>query len=711
MEKGKRLIKELEDQLKTARQQIDELENAKSEQKEMDHESRHGEDSVEGRIAEMKRHRVKISREDKFLKFTELELRKSKEKYQTILESIEDGYYEVDTSGNFILFNDSLCNILGYPKNRLIGRNLRDFDDSDNHLRGYEAFNKVFTTGIPTKEFDWEIKRKNGERRNVEASISLMRDPDNKRPIGFRGIIRDITDRRQALEALHESEEKFRVLVEESPLGISLLDADNRYEYVNPKFIEMFGYGLEDIPTGREWLRKAYPDKNYRARVIHEWLTGLKEYGIGEARPRTYDVRCKDDSIKIIHFRSVTMETGEQITFCEDITDQKNLEAQLLVAQKVESLGTLAGGMAHNFNNLLMGIQGNSSLMLLEMDDSHPHYSRLQNIEKLIQSGTKLTHQLLGYARKGKNEVRIVNLNHLLIETSDTFGIARKEIRINKELCAESCGITVDQGQIEQVLLNLYVNAADAMPKGGDLFLITSSVTSKDMTGRSYTPKKGKYVKLTVRDTGEGMDKEIMERIFDPFFTTKGQGKGTGLGLASVYGIIKAHGGYIDVDSQIGQGSTFHIYLPRSELNLNQTAKESAKIIKGMGRILIVDDESAVLEVCREYLLSLGYNVLNAKGGKEAITIFKEKRDQIDLIILDLIMPDLGGSETYDLIKSIRPDVKILLCSGYSIEGQAAEIMAKGCEGFIQKPFNMEMLSQSIHSILGASSHTPNPAS
>ncbi|MBW1614900.1 MAG: PAS domain S-box protein [Deltaproteobacteria bacterium] len=256
-----------------------------------------------------------------------------------------------------------------------------------------------------------------------------------------------------------------------------------------------------------------------------------------------------------------------------DITERNMLEAQLAQAQRMEALGTLAGGIAHNFNNLLMGIQGNASLMLLETDPNHPNYQKLKTIEKSVQSGSRLTRQLLGYAREGKYEVKPISLNQLVKETADTFSMTKKEIRIHQELAQDLSGIKADQGQIEQALLNIYVNASDAMSGGGDLFLKTINVKHKDIKNKPFKPKPGNYVLLTIRDTGVGMDKHTMKRIFEPFFTTKGLAKGTGLGLASTYGIIKAHGGYIDVDSENGHGTTFSIYLPASEHQKERSVK------------------------------------------------------------------------------------------------------------------------------------------
>ncbi len=380
--------------------------------------------------------------------------------------------------------------------------------------------------------------------------------------------------------------------------------------------------------------------------------------------------------------------------------EKKSLEAHLLQAQKMESIGTLAGGVAHDFNNLLMGIQGNVSLMLLNMDSTHQCHKRLKNIEKQVESGARLTSHLLGYARKGKYEVKSVDLNQLVEETSGAFGRTRKEITIHQELADNLFAIGADSGQIEQVLLNLFVNAADAMPGGGDLVLKTTNVTHKDMKGTLYDPRPGEYVLLTVSDTGIGMDKETMERIFDPFFTTKEMGRGTGLGLASAYGIIKAHGGYIEVDSKKGQGTTFTIYLPASERKVHEVEKTAEEVIQGTGTVLLVDDEEVILEVGKELLEGMGYRVLIAKDGKGAIEVYEENRDDIDMVLLDMVMPNMGGGEAYDRMKKVNPNIRVLLSSGYSIDGEATAILERGCNGFIQKPFNIKELSAKIGEIL-----------
>jgi signal transduction histidine kinase/CheY-like chemotaxis protein len=383
-----------------------------------------------------------------------------------------------------------------------------------------------------------------------------------------------------------------------------------------------------------------------------------------------------------------------------DITEQKKLEAQIHQAQKMEAIGTLAGGIAHDFNNLLMGIVGNVSLISLDFDSSHPYYKRLKNIEKHVRSGADLTKQLLGFAKGGKYEVKLVDINDLLERSSKMFSRTRKEIRIHKKYQKDIWAVEADPSQIEQVLLNLYVNAAQAMPGGGHLYLQTENVTLNENYVRHLNAKKGDYVKMSVKDTGVGMDENTIKRIFDPFFTTKDRSRGTGLGLASAYGIIKNHGGIINAHSIIEQGSTFDVYLPASTRKIIQKVEANREILKGSETILLIDDEEIIIDIGEQILKRLGYRALMARSGKKAIEIYQANKNKIDIVILDMIMPDMGGGETYDRLKKINPEIKVLLSSGYSIDGQASEIMNRGCNGFIQKPFNVEQLAMKIRGIL-----------
>ncbi|MBE9521771.1 MAG: response regulator [Proteobacteria bacterium] len=384
----------------------------------------------------------------------------------------------------------------------------------------------------------------------------------------------------------------------------------------------------------------------------------------------------------------------------ERLEGEIQLQKKLSESDKFRALGLMASGVAHDFNNLLMGIQGNTSLMLLDIDSSHPHHERLKNIEQSVQTGAELTRQLLGFTRGGKYEIKPTDLMELMEKTSRMFAPTKKEIRIFTKYQKGIWSVKVDQAQIEQVLLNLYVNAWQAMPSGGDLYLQTENVTLDNEFVRAIDIKPGKYVKMSVIDNGVGMDETTRKRIFDPFFTTKEMGRGTGLGLASAYGIIKNHGGYINVSSEKGEGTTFNIYLPVTKEKIVEEKKPSEKLLKGEEMVLLVDDEGMILEVGKEMLAKMGYEVLTAGSGKKALEIYRKKKDQIGIVILDMIMPEMGGGETYDKMKKINPGIKALLSSGYSINGQATEILKRGCNAFIQKPFSVTNLSLKLREIL-----------
>ena len=368
---------------------------------------------------------------------------------------------------------------------------------------------------------------------------------------------------------LKESEQWLATTLKSIGDAVIAINSDKLITFMNPVAEALTGWKQEEaIDKPLKDVFKIINEKTGKeaedpaARVIREGVVvGLANHTVLITRDGTK--RPIDDSGAPI--RDVKGKITGVVLVFRDITERRHIEKQLLQALKLESIGTLAGGIAHDFNNLLMGILGNTSLMLLDAAPSDPNYKRLKNIEKQVESGSRLTAQLLGYARKGKYELKSIDLNQLVKDTSEVFGRTRKDISIYFELTPDLPSVEADKGQIEQVLWNLYVNAADAMPKGGDFILKTFIADYKNMKSKLYIPRPGKYVVLAVTDTGVGMDKEIRERIFDPFFTTKEMGRGTGLGLASAYGIIKGHDGYIDVESRKGKGTTFSIYLPASQ--------------------------------------------------------------------------------------------------------------------------------------------------
>jgi CheY-like chemotaxis protein len=393
--------------------------------------------------------------------------------------------------------------------------------------------------------------------------------------------------------------------------------------------------------------------------------------------------------------------TIQDITESKCAKDEKRiLEERLQHADKMEAIGTLAGGIAHDFNNMLLGIQGYATMTLVNLNQDDPNYERIKRIEQLVQSGSELTNQLLGFARGGRYEVKPTNMNDILEMSSSMFGRTKKEITIDKKYERDLCVVEVDRGQMEQVFLNLYVNAWQAMPKGGQIYLATQNILLDDDQKLPDPVKPGKYVKIIITDNGIGMDEKTRERIFDPFFTTKKMGRGTGLGLAMVYGIIKNHGGMINVYSELGHGTTFNIYLPASEKEVVKEEMATGGIARGRETILVVDDEKMISEVSKELLESMGYRVYVAGSGQEALAVYMEKRNQIDLVILDMIMPGISGGETFDRLREINSKIKVLLSSGYSLDGEARTIIERGCDGFLQKPYQMKRLASKIREIL-----------
>jgi CheY-like chemotaxis protein len=345
-------------------------------------------------------------------------------------------------------------------------------------------------------------------------------------------------------------------------------------------------------------------------------------------------------------------------------------------------------------------MEGHATLALQDLDISHPHYERLKSIEDQVQSGADLTRQLLGFARVGRYDVKPSNMNDIIKRTCSMFGRTKKEISIRGQYGKDLWNTEVDRGQMEQVFMNLFVNAWQAMPGGGEIYLETDNILFTDERAFPYAITPGKYVKVTVTDSGIGMDDKTKERIFDPFFTTKEMGRGTGLGLAMVYGIIKGHKGMINVYSEPGKGATFTIYLPASEKEVVKTERASKTIARGKETILLVDDEKMVLEVSKELLESMGYQIYAVGSGQEAIAVYMEKQKNIDLVILDMIMPGISGGEAFNRLREINPEVKVLLSSGYSREGQGHDNMDRSCNGFLQKPFCLADISQKVREIL-----------
>ncbi len=641
--------------------------------------------------------RIGIARDITSRKEVETALRESEEKFRVLADSTPTAImlYQDD---KWVYANPAAQEISGYPQDELLRMNFWDIVHPDYKdlikQRGEDR-----QKGKPAeRRYEFKIICKDGREKWVDLSgaSTIM----GGKPAGIISVI-DITDRKRSEEAMRISEEKYRNILENIEDIYFELDLAGYVVFFNDQLCRISGYTKEELqgmnfknfakPPWQKYLYEKFKDIYKTGKPVKqlEW----------EAITRGGESICIEISVTLK--KNVEGKPTGFHGIARDITERKRLEAQLVHAKKMESLGTLAGGIAHDFNNLLMAIQGNAALMYSDINTAHPRYKNLRNIEKCVQSGSELTRQLLGFARGGKYEVKATDINSLIEKTTEMFSHTKKEIVIHTVYGKGSCVVEADQSQIEQVLLNLYVNAWQAMPSGGDLYIMSESVLLEEDFADQYHVSAGKYVMISVRDTGTGIDENIKHRLFEPFFTTKEMSRGSGLGLASAYGIIQNHNGFITVTSEKGKGSTFCIYLPASDKSvLKEAVSEQVEILAGSETVLFIDDEEMIIQVGTSMLKNLGYRVLTAVNGQEAIEIFKARQNEIDIVILDMIMPGMSGSEVFDCLKDIREDIKVILSSGYSLDGQAEQIFQRGCRGFIQKPFKMKTLSKKIREAL-----------
>ena len=507
-------------------------------------------------------------------------------------------------------------------------------------------------------------------------------------------------DRKRAESALHESEEKYRTLFEESMDGIYVTCQDGILIDANQSLLDLFGYAKEEV-LGKSVLHMYANPADRRSFIDH-----IEQDG--SAINHQLNLRKKDGT-EFTCSVSATIRRAEDGTILgyrgimRDITEQANLQKQLLQAQKMEAIGTLSGGIAHDFNNLLTIVMGFSELLLAEKEQDHPEYADLQKIFHASKNGAELVQRLLMFSRKAEPNPVPMNLNKQIVQVEKLLRrTIPKMIDINLDLSPDLPKIYADPSQVEQALMNLAVNARDAMPDGGKLTVGTSTVTlNEEYSRRHVESSPGEYVLLEISDTGHGMDNETVEHIFEPFFTTKEMGRGTGLGLAMVHGIVKQHNGHITVYSEIGKGTTFRVHLPAIGAEV-ETDVETTSIMPAFGTetVLLVDDEEFVRELGARILTKHGYTVLQAVNGREALDLFEKERPRISLVILDLIMPEMGGTECLKELLKIDSKVRVLVASGYSADASVKETIQMGAKGFVSKPFRFKELLQQVRMAL-----------
>jgi PAS domain S-box-containing protein len=680
--------------------------------------------------------------------------------------------------------------------------------------------------GDPSDEF--EVKPSD---RSVEKEIEglLVADGASRADmaVALQKLRDEIRVRRRTENLLHIEKARFETLSENAPFGMVMVSKEGQFKYINRKFIELFGYDQTDVPDGRTWFRKAYPDSHYRHEVISAWLEDVEGVQLGEKRPRVFTVTCKDGTQKIVNFIPVRLAAGENVMTCVDITDrkraeeslreseeryrslvanatdmifiaqdgvikfpnpatpavigytetelatqpftriihpedremvadrhrrrlrgeqvlntytfriltkaqdvlwvqlnaalvtwegrpgilcslrdvtpQKKLEAQFIHAQKMEAVGTLAGGIAHDFNNLLQAVLGYADILIAGESSGDLDFRLLHDIKRAALRGAELVQQLLTFSRKAQSNPRPINLNHEIRQIEKLLKrTIPKMIEVELNLSEGLWTVCADPVQIGQIVMNLAVNARDAMPEGGRLLIATRNTILDEPFSKTHMGSKpGKYVLLSLADTGQGMDREVLKHLFEPFFTTKEVGRGTGLGLPMVYGIVKSHGGYIQCDSEPGRGTVFEIYLPAEDRAVElEEPPQKKKLQGGTEAILLVDDEEPLRKLGRTILTRYGYRVQTASNGETALDLYRGQAEKIDLILLDLIMPGMGGLKCLGELLRINPDVKVVIATGYSPDGPTAAVLETGARKCITKPYAVAELLEVVREVL-----------
>ena len=633
-------------------------------------------------------------------KIAEESLRESEEKYRTILESIEDGYYELDIAGNFTFFNDSLCNIFGYSNDELMGMNNRQYTDEENAKELYQTFNTVYTTGKPDKGFAWEIIRKNGTRRSVEASVSLRRDSAGHRA-GFRGILRDVTEKKQKEAELINTKNFLQNIFDSSTDGIVTTDLQGKVIYFTPNLKEMSGYNPKEL-TGKN-MSFFYRNGIKETKKIMKELVGKGELTSYETQFQKKDGGLVDVLLSASLLRDEKGEVNGTLGMFKNITEKKALEAQLQRAQKMEAVGTLAGGVAHDLNNILSGLVSYPELLLLQLPEDNPLRDSILTIQKSGEKAAAVVHDLLTLARRGVVTTEVANLNDIISEYLESPEFEKllsyhSGVHTEKHLEKNVLNILGSPTHLSKTVMNLVSNAVEAMPEGGRLTISTEN-RYIDRPIRGYDDvAEGDYVVLIITDTGTGISPDDIEKIFEPFYTKKEMGRsGTGLGMAVVWGMVKDHNGYIDVQSIEGKGTTFTLYFPATREKLStDKSRLAVDSYSGHGEsILIVDDVEEQRKIASGMLKELGYSVVSVSSGEEAVEYLKTKK--VDLLVLDMIMdPGMDGLDTYKNIIEMNPGQKAIIASGFSETDRVKELQNLGAGRYIRKPFLLEKIGLAV---------------
>lgn len=624
-----------------------------------------------------------------------------------ILESIGEGVATADLAGIVTYVNKAWADMHGFSQQDLIGRNLNIFHSEEQLKREVNPFNDiVMRKGWHSGEVGH--KHADGTLFFTQMTSTLLKDKDG-RPAGYIGVAADLSEKKKVEDALRTSEIKFRHLFNLSPEPITVSDLTGRILDVNEKFCNMSQYARHEI-IGKTTLDLGFPPDD-RQHFINE-LTRK-----GEVTAFEVTLKSKDqNSYQVLLFAKMIEIKNEfyTLTVMHDITDRRRLENRLREAQKMEAIGTLAGGIAHDFNNILSAILGYVELSMLKIDRENRVYNYLNQTLNATNRAKDLVRQILSVSRQTEQKKKPIQVRPIV---ADVLKLMRaslpSNIEIREKFLSDTGSIMADPGQIHQVLMNLCTNAGQSMHEKGGVLSVELETIRIYANGYEAVPdlSSGSYLRISISDTGHGMSAEVQKRIFDPYFTTKVKGMGTGLGLAVVHGIVKKHGGTVNFYSVPEHGTQFHVYLPIIHTLQSSPedllAQTEGEIPGGDERILLVDDEEAIVETGCQMLRHLGYDVVSTMSSREALTIFENAPGRFDLMISDMTMPDMTGDELAEHIMKIRPDMPIILCTGYNARIDEQRALEIGIRAFVFKPVALKKLATTIRQIFdSAAVHT-----
>ncbi len=625
-------------------------------------------------------------------------LRESEEKYRRLTENAKDMIYRMSLpDGIYEYVSPASIDLLGYTPEEFYESPIVIQKTIHPAWMDYlqEQWANLVNGKVPPF-YEYQVIHKSGDERWINQRNVLILD-NNGQPQAIEGILTDVTDRKQAEEALRESEEKYRLLIENATDAVFIVQ-DEVLRFANPKAEEMTGYSADEFAK-TPFVDFIYPED--RDMVLERHVKRLK----GEEIPSIYSFRIlnKSGEVSSVELNAVLINWEGRpatLSFLRDITAQERLEAQLQHAQRMEAIATLAGGVAHEFNNALMGIMGNIELLKMHLSEDEGIDKYFDTMKSSGHRMSRLTDQLLAYAQGGKYKPKYLKLDDFVIETLSILQHdLNPAVRVGTYFQKDVSYIKADYTQMQMVLSAILTNSNEAIEDVGFVKIIGGNEDiEEDFIRQRPGLKLGPYVCLTVEDDGKGMDEETRSRIFEPFFTTKFQGRG--MGMAAAYGIVKNHDGWISVDSELGKGTTVQIYLPAVEIEVEKPKKAKVEVATGSGTILMIEDEEVVIEVTQAMLEMLGYRVMVAKTGKDAVHIAETFDGDIGLALLDIKLPDMEGGKVYPLIMEARPNLKVIVFSGYAIDGPAQSILDAGAQDFIQKPFSLATLSEKLKEIL-----------